>query len=44
MRRGYTKILRDLKRNWGRAALAVLSIAIGVFAVGVNSGMMDMMP
>jgi putative ABC transport system permease protein len=44
MRRGYTKILRDLKRNWGRTVLAVLSIAIGVFAVGVNSGMMDMMP
>lgn len=44
MRTGITKILRDLKRNWGRAVLAVLSIAIGVFAVGVNSGMMDMMP
>ena len=44
MRRGYIKILRDLKRNWGRTVLAVLSIAIGVFAVGINSGMMDMMP
>jgi putative ABC transport system permease protein len=44
MRRGYIKILRDLKRNLGRSVLAVLSIAIGVFAVGVNSGMMDMMP
>ena len=44
MRRGYIKILRDLKRNLGRSVLAVLSIAIGVFAVGINSGMMDMMP
>ena len=44
MRRGYIKVLRDLKRNWGRTVLAVLSIAIGVFAVGVNSGMMDLMP
>jgi putative ABC transport system permease protein len=44
MRRGYIKVLRDLKRNWGRTVLAVLSIAIGVFAVGINSGMMDLMP
>ena len=44
MRRGYIKILRDLKRNLGRTVLAVLSIAIGVFAVGINSGMMDLMP
>ncbi len=44
MRRGYIKVLRDLKRNWGRSVLAVLSIAIGVFAVGINSGMMDLMP
>jgi putative ABC transport system permease protein len=44
MRRGYIKILRDLKRNWGRTVLAVLSIAIGVFAVGINSGMMELMP
>ena len=44
MRRGYIKVLRDLKRNLGRTVLAVLSIAIGVFAVGVNSGMMDLMP
>jgi putative ABC transport system permease protein len=44
MRRGYTKILRDLKRNLGRTVLAVLSIAIGVFAVGINSGMMELMP
>ncbi|CAG0928854.1 Macrolide export ATP-binding/permease protein MacB [Thermoflexales bacterium] len=44
MRRGYTKILRDLKRSWGRTVLAVLSIAIGVFAVGINSGMMELMP
>jgi putative ABC transport system permease protein len=44
MRRGYLKILRDLKRNLGRSVLAVLSIAIGVFAVGVNSGMMELMP
>jgi hypothetical protein len=44
MRRGYIKIRRDLRRNLGRSVLAVLSIAIGVFAVGVNSGMMDMMP
>ncbi|HTP08032.1 MAG TPA: FtsX-like permease family protein [Anaerolineae bacterium] len=44
MRRGYIKILRDLKRNLGRSVLAVLSIAIGVFAVGVNSGMKDLMP
>ena len=44
MRRGYIKVLRDLKRNLGRTVLAVLSIAIGVFAVGINSGMMDLMP
>jgi putative ABC transport system permease protein len=44
MRRGYIKILRDLKRNLGRSVLAVLSIAIGVFAVGINSGMMELMP
>ena len=44
MRRGYIKVLRDLKRNLGRTVLAMLSIAIGVFAVGINSGMMDLMP
>src|SRR5512145_2004696 len=44
MRRGYIKVLRDLKRNLGRTVLAVLSIAIGVFAVGINSGMMELMP
>ena len=44
MRRGTIKVLRDLKRNLGRTVLAVLSIAIGVFAVGINSGMMELMP
>src|SRR5512135_2113406 len=44
MRIGYRKILRDLWRSKGRTLLAVLSIAVGVFAVGMVSGMSDLMP
>src|SRR5512136_3462170 len=44
MRLGYRKILRDLWRSKGRTLLAVLSIAIGVFAVGMASGMNDLLP
>jgi putative ABC transport system permease protein len=44
MRIGYRKILRDLWRSKGRTLLAVLSIAIGVFAVGMVSGMLDFVP
>src|SRR5512135_1683154 len=44
MRIGFRKILRDLWRSKGRTLLAVLSIAIGVFAVGMASGMNDLLP
>lgn len=44
MRIGFRKILRDLWRSKGRTLLAVLSIATGVFAVGMVSGMSDLMP
>ena len=44
MRIGYRKVLRDLWRSKGRTLLAVLSIAVGVFAVGMVSGMSDLMP
>ena len=44
MRIGFRKILRDLWRSKGRTLLAVLSIAVGVFAVGMVSGMADLMP
>ena len=44
MRIGFRKILRDLWRSKGRTMLAVLSIAVGVFAVGMISGMSDLMP
>jgi len=44
MRIGFRKILRDLWRSKGRTLLAVLSIAVGVFAVGMVSGMSDLMP
>ncbi len=44
MRLGFRKILRDLWRSKGRTLLAVLSIAVGVFAVGMVSGMSDLMP
>jgi putative ABC transport system permease protein len=44
MRIGFRKILRDLRRSKGRTLLAVLSIAIGVFAVGMASGMNDLLP
>jgi putative ABC transport system permease protein len=44
MRTGYRKVLRDLWRSKGRTLLAVLSIFIGVFAVGTISGMNDLMP
>ena len=41
---GYRKILRDLWRSKGRTLLAVLSITIGVFAVGMVTGMNDFLP
>jgi len=41
---GFRKIFRDLWRSKGRTALAVLSIFIGVFAVGMVSGVGDMLP
>ncbi len=41
---GFRKIFRDLWRSKGRTALAVLSIFIGVFAVGMVSGIGDMLP
>ncbi len=44
MRIGFRKILRDLWRSKGRTLLAVLSIAIGVFAVGTVSSMSDLVP
>ena len=44
MRIGFRKILRDLWRSKGRTLLAVVSIAVGVFAVGMVSGMSDLMP
>lgn len=44
MRIGFRKILRDLWRSKGRTFLAVVSIFIGVFAIGMVSGMNDLMP
>ena len=44
MRIGFRKILRDLWRSKGRTFLAVLSVFIGVFAVGTISGMNDLLP
>ena len=41
---GFRKILRDLWRSKGRTALAVLSIFIGVFAVGMVTGLSDLLP
>jgi putative ABC transport system permease protein len=41
---GFRKILRDLWRSKGRTLLAVLSITIGVFALGAISGMNDLLP
>ncbi len=43
MKTGYRKILRDLWRSKGRTLLVVLSITIGVFAVGLVAGMSDLM-
>jgi putative ABC transport system permease protein len=44
MRIGFRKILRDLWRSKGRTLLAVVSIAVGVFAVGMVNGMLDFVP
>ncbi|HEY4721748.1 MAG TPA: hypothetical protein VII92_07875, partial [Anaerolineae bacterium] len=41
---GLRKILRDLWRSKGRTLLAILSIFIGVFAIGTTSGLGDLMP
>src|SRR3990172_4875350 len=44
MKTGYRKILRDVRRDKGRTILVVLSIAVGVFAVGLVSAMNEIMP
>jgi putative ABC transport system permease protein len=44
MRIGFRKILRDLWRSKGRTLLAVLSIFIGVFAIGTISGLRNLLP
>ncbi len=44
MRLGFRKLLRDLWRSKGRTLLAVLSIFIGVFAVGAINGLRDLLP
>jgi len=44
MKTGYRKIARDVWRDKGRTLLVVLSIAVGVFAVGVVSAMNELMP
>jgi len=44
MKTGYRKILRDVWRSKGRTLLVVLSITVGVFAVGLVSGMNELMP
>ena len=44
MKIGFRKIRRDLWRSKGRTALAVLSIFIGVFAVGMVGGVSDLLP
>jgi putative ABC transport system permease protein len=44
MRIGYRKILRDVWRSKGRTLLAVLSIAIGVFALGTVGGLSEILP
>ena len=41
---GFRKIFRDLWRSKGRTALAVLSIFIGVFAMGMVGGVSDLLP
>lgn len=41
---GLRKIFRDLWRSKGRTALAVLSIFIGVFAVGMVGGVSELLP
>src|SRR3972149_6600901 len=43
MKTGYRKILRDLWREKGRTLLVVLSITVGVFAVGLVAAMGDLM-
>ena len=43
MKTGYRKILRDLWREKGRTLLVVLSITVGVFAVGLVASMSDLM-
>ena len=44
MKTGYRKIARDVWRDKGRTLLVVLSIAVGVFAVGLVSAMNEIMP
>ena len=41
---GYRKIWRDLWRGKGRTLLAVLSITVGVFAVGLVASLNDILP
>jgi putative ABC transport system permease protein len=44
MRIGFRKILRDLWGSKGRTLLAVLSIFIGVFAIGTIGGLRNLLP
>src|SRR3972149_7175616 len=44
MKTGYRKILRDVRRAKGPTILVVLSIAVGVFAVGLVAAMNEIMP
>ncbi len=44
MKTAYRKTLRDVWRDKGRTILVVLSIAVGVFAVGLVSAMNEIMP
>ncbi len=44
MNTGYRKIWRDLWRSLGRTILAVFSITVGVFAIGMVAGLSDIVP
>ncbi len=44
MNTGYRKIWRDVWRSLGRTILTVLSITVGVFAIGMVAGLSDIMP
>jgi len=44
MNTGYRKIWRDVWRSLGRTILAVFSITVGVFAIGMVAGLSDILP